>query len=324
MKTVVAILFLGMNVCLAQKAYTPPGTIQIEENLFVDEAEVSNINYLEYLFDLKREHGLNSEIYKNALPDTTVWEDTGLALVEYYLRHPSYRDFPVVGVSHKQALDYCNWRSEIVSRNLIAQSKGINVTDLEELACHIPLVVNYTLPTQKTFKTLIEIPYSKKVIRKTQRKQGKLSNYADSIYQAFPMEEFTNSVYSFEPNEKGFYNVLGNVAEMIIDGNIAIGGTSKNSLEDCKTVVISNMPSKLVGFRCVASANLGTAHLLKAKKNDLALVPDIIDLSKINAQQKITNSNLNVKFEYVEDEFTDIVVAIDHNGSFIKAGDIIL
>jgi formylglycine-generating enzyme required for sulfatase activity len=31
--------------------------------------------------------------------------------VEYYLRHPAYRDYPVVGINWLQASDYCAWRT---------------------------------------------------------------------------------------------------------------------------------------------------------------------------------------------------------------------
>jgi hypothetical protein len=54
-------------------------------------------------------------IYKAALPDTLVWR-RNLAYnepyVEMYFRHPAYNNYPVVGVSWKQAMAFCNWRSK--------------------------------------------------------------------------------------------------------------------------------------------------------------------------------------------------------------------
>ena len=35
--------------------------------------------------------------------------------VTYYLRHPAYRDYPVVGVSWLQANDFCKWRTDRVN-----------------------------------------------------------------------------------------------------------------------------------------------------------------------------------------------------------------
>ena len=36
-------------------------------------------------------------------------------LVEYYFRHPSYNYYPVVGVTWKQANDFCLWRTDGVN-----------------------------------------------------------------------------------------------------------------------------------------------------------------------------------------------------------------
>lgn len=52
-------------------------------------------------------------------------------------------------------------------------------------------------------------------------------------------------------------------------------------------------------------------------------VPDIIDLPRSDAERKITSSNLNVTFIYVQDEFQDMVVAIEYKGEFVKTGDAI-
>jgi sulfatase modifying factor 1 len=41
--------------------------------------------------------------------------------VDYYLRHPSYRDYPVVGVSWKQATDFCSWRTDRVNEQILVR-----------------------------------------------------------------------------------------------------------------------------------------------------------------------------------------------------------
>ena len=42
-------------------------------------------------------------------------------MVNYYLRHPAYRDYPVVGVSWRQANDFCKWRTDSVNENILIQ-----------------------------------------------------------------------------------------------------------------------------------------------------------------------------------------------------------
>ena len=103
--------FFGKDPLLA-----PPGTAEIGDNFYVDKQEMTNIGYREYLYWLKKVHGENSNRYKNALPDQTVWQKTELPNQDYlqnhYLFNPLYDNYPVVGVSWEQANDYMNWRTD--------------------------------------------------------------------------------------------------------------------------------------------------------------------------------------------------------------------
>ena len=100
------------------------------QSFYMDETEVTNMMYLEYLDWLKRvyppDNPSYSTIYYGALPDTLVWRNRlgySEILVENYLRHPAYRNYPVVGVSWLQANEYAKWRSDRVGEILL-QSEG--------------------------------------------------------------------------------------------------------------------------------------------------------------------------------------------------------
>src|SRR5690606_14763823 len=57
-------------------------------------------------------------VYQSALPDTLVWRNRlGYAemMTENYLRHPGYAEYPVVGVSWIQAVEFSNWRTDRVN-----------------------------------------------------------------------------------------------------------------------------------------------------------------------------------------------------------------
>jgi len=92
-------------------------------SFYMDEAEVANIHWLEYLHFIRTDSA--EEFYKSALPDTLVWaRDLSFndPYVTYYLRYPGFRYFPVVGVSWLQADDYCTWRTAKVNENLAAKA----------------------------------------------------------------------------------------------------------------------------------------------------------------------------------------------------------
>ncbi len=100
------------------------------QSFYMDEAEVTNLNYLYYLDYLKRvyppEDPNYSMIYKGALPDTLVWRNRlgyNEMMTENYLRHPAYANYPVVGVSWIQAVEYANWRTDRVAE-MALQGEG--------------------------------------------------------------------------------------------------------------------------------------------------------------------------------------------------------
>lgn len=93
-------------------------TQQHVQSFYMDETEVTNLMYLEYLDYLKKVFPPTDAIYRNiyygALPDTLVWRNRlgfNETMTENYLRHPAYRNYPVVGVSWIQAVEFSNWRT---------------------------------------------------------------------------------------------------------------------------------------------------------------------------------------------------------------------
>ncbi|MCD4790388.1 MAG: SUMF1/EgtB/PvdO family nonheme iron enzyme [Bacteroidales bacterium] len=105
-------------------------------SFYMDETEIANVDYLEYLFWVNRVFGTDyPEVYKKALPDTLVWRDRlayNEPMVEIYLRHPAYHYYPVVGVSWIQASDYCAWRTDRVNEMLLIE-RGILEMDPDQI-----------------------------------------------------------------------------------------------------------------------------------------------------------------------------------------------
>jgi len=104
-------------------------TQQHVQSFYMDETEVTNFMYLEYLDWLKKVFPPTEDNYKNiyegASPDTLVWRNRlgyNETMTNNYLRHPSYANYPVVGVNWIQAVEFSNWRTQRVNEALLEKS----------------------------------------------------------------------------------------------------------------------------------------------------------------------------------------------------------
>ena len=128
------------------------------QSFYIDETEVTNLMYLEYLDWIKRVYPPNNpefeDIYNGLLPDTLVWRNrlgSAEILVENYLRHPAYRNYPVVGVSWLQANEYAKWRSDRVGE-MVLQKEGYL-----ERGAHIP-TESVTATNNFNLDTYVNVP----------------------------------------------------------------------------------------------------------------------------------------------------------------------
>lgn len=240
--------------------FRPPGTVEIVENFFYDATEISNSNWREYLSFLKESDGVDSDVYRNALPDTTVWKVDGEynePYVETYFNHPSYSDYPVVGVSQKQAIEFCTWRTGAVNMMLKAN-------EFEE-----PISLKYRLPSKTEWELIANAGFSdkgKKAIAK-KKKEFKSKNIVGRVAIVnMKLKPLKNAKETFEtyhqpaptrtflPNKFGVYNINGNVAEMVQEPGIAMGGSFIHYYEDIvptNAPVTYTSPQRWLGFRCV-------------------------------------------------------------------------
>ncbi len=181
-----SVLFLLLST-FAIKTSNPSGTISLHSNTFIDQNEVSNLAWIEYINWLSKTHGKTSTEVQNAMPDSAAYS----ALYKEDFNPSTFRNkyvnFPVVGISYKQAVAYCAWRSDRV--NQLGNMKH---------------TVRYRLPTTEEFE-----------MAKSLEKAGDSKNHNAEV-----------NLYSTEEKTRGkqVYHVLGNVSEMTDKVGIAFGG----------------------------------------------------------------------------------------------------
>ncbi|MGJ1197482.1 SUMF1/EgtB/PvdO family nonheme iron enzyme [Sphingobacterium spiritivorum] len=143
-------------------------------------------------------------------PDTTVWvSDFSYAqnepMVEGYFSHPSFDEYPVVGVTWKQAQAFNTWRTRLFN-NAAAKNR-----EVERMPYQLPSEAEWEYAA-RAGKNGMQYPWGGPSARNARGclmanfKPGR-GNYIDDG------AAYTAPVYSYWPNDFGLYNMAGNVAE---------------------------------------------------------------------------------------------------------------
>lgn len=106
-------------------------------SFYMDKYEVSNLNWREYLHWMQLVFGkVAPQLVEQAQPDQTVWREE-LAYNEPYLQnyfeHPAFSNYPVVGVTWEQAMDFCAWRTDRVNEMALVKAGIIAAPDFSSL-----------------------------------------------------------------------------------------------------------------------------------------------------------------------------------------------
>lgn len=240
----------------------PPGTIQVNDTLFVDETEIGNVHWREYMNFLMYV-SKDTEAYYKAMPDTTVWAADTLysRMSEYYFRHAVFNTYPVVGITYQNAVDFCKWRT--FAANIADYFREHNIRDWNaHINDSFPIRYYYRLPTANEWEMIAtgnmnkeKFPYG---YDSTYRKEKKEFREVFNCIYPTPSKAtqgfYTTPGKSYFCNSSGVYNMIGNVAEMVSDEGIAKGGSFVDTLDNCKisSKQCYKKPERWLGFRCVA------------------------------------------------------------------------
>jgi gliding motility-associated lipoprotein GldJ len=166
-------------------------TQQHVQSFYIDETEVTNSMYLEYLDWLKKVFPPTEENYANvylgALPDTLVWRNRlgyNETMTNNYLRHPAYADYPVVGVNWIQAVEFSEWRTDRVNEAVL-EKEGYLKKDAKTNDINAESTFNtesYLASPSTSFGGNTEIVLQKPQGQKTKVKKGEEAPDAKNVY----------------------------------------------------------------------------------------------------------------------------------------------
>ena len=151
-------------------------------------------------------------------PDSLVWmRDFSYSYNEpftrLYFSHPSYNDYPVVGVTWKQAVAFCHWRTN--SSNFYLGTGGKRDEKIDGIY-RLPTEAEWEYAARGNSKTNAMYPWGSPY---TRTKEGRLlANFKPGRGDYFGSDAkndniYTTKVQSFPENGYKIYDMAGNVAE---------------------------------------------------------------------------------------------------------------
>lgn len=124
-------------------------------SFYMDQYEIRNIDWREYSNWMRVVFGNSKpELIKRAQPDVNTWREQ-LAYNEPYLQnyftHPSFNNYPIVGVTWEQAVDYSAWRTDRVNELALVKAGIIQSPNFESLQTmsYDSIRTNFIFNTQK-------------------------------------------------------------------------------------------------------------------------------------------------------------------------------
>jgi len=207
---------------------------KIKDNLYAGKYEVSNFLYRQFLQDLANSKRI--ELFNKVQVDSINWRDNmayNEPYVTYYFRHPAYNNYPVVNVSFEAAIAYCEW--------LTTKYNSFPERKFKKVIFRLPAGSEWEFAAKGGLEKN-SYAWGNRLIENDQLKCnyfriGDENLKRDSTTGKIIIDkgpwlqndhaEITSPVDSYWPNKYGMFNVCGNVAEMVQEKGISMGGSWK-------------------------------------------------------------------------------------------------
>lgn len=226
-------------------------TLAMNPRLCIDVTEVPGYMYKDYLATVAEKEGANSKSFQEKKPDFKTWQTLFEKLDAEEIENKFFEGdelalMPLVGISRKQAEDFCVWRTEMLEKELAQMPK-------RERA-QFPKKFRFRLPTANEWSRMRFLTQQKRMMKQ-------LDKIAESNKKAFKFSKSKlmrnndklSHIYAVKDSKIGFFNVMGNVAEMTSEDGIAVGGSwfEANENKDFQQTFTYESPSAWLGFRCI-------------------------------------------------------------------------
>ncbi len=206
----ILILFISFSIHAQKLLETPPGTLRINDSVFMDKGPVDNLMYLEFtnsvqelwsyalhdslksleLGNIDRSlgtHSLNENQNKEIYDRVTIAQNLELSKevdISTYFNHPKYRYHPVIGISKDLAELFCEWRTDLVNLRWSKELKDSQ--NYKKIKYRLPTLKEYMLAKdyfEKNYKLLeIDERLPLKIDLKELRNQDKFILFNNSEF----------------------------------------------------------------------------------------------------------------------------------------------
>ena len=233
-------------------AFVPSGTSTIMDetvtikDFFILNHEVTNLEYREFIHHIAQN---DPELAQELTQDTTAWRLTFAyqePFVQLYHMHPAYNNYPAVGMTHKEAIAYCDFLEESLNSNDADYAYEVSLPTHQEWIFAAkggfemspypwggPYLRNAKGCYLANFNRIGEggITFDRdsgkyELVSNPHGGHGYVAS-ADYFYSTSPAGAFPSNDYEI-------YDMAGNVAEMVAEEGIIAGGSWRSGGFDVK------------------------------------------------------------------------------------------